>query len=82
MDEIKSLEVELQGMEEILYLDNRGGHVTKASDIKQILFDLRVVIPCLMEQTKKEPTPHVFGKPIMGGVNLPHVEMLTFDSNI
>ena len=53
-----------------------------ASDIEELLFDLRVAISHLMEQTKKEPTPQMIRMPVMGGVNLPWVEILTFDGNI
>ena len=35
-----------------------------------------------MEQTKKEPAPHTFGMQVVGGVNLPQIEIPTFDGNI
>ena len=62
MDKIKSLEVELQGVRrEILLLDNYRQCARKASDIEQSLFDLRVTISHLMEQTKKKSTPQMVG---------------------
>ena len=83
MDEIKSLQVELQGVRrEIVFLDHCGGGVRKKSDIKQTLCDLRVAISRLMERTKKEPTPHTLGVPVVGGFNLPRIETPTFDGNI
>ena len=81
INKIKSLEVEIQGIKgEILSVDNFGGYVRKASDIEQTLFILRVVIYHLMEQTIKEPTPHIVRMPMMGGVNLPRIGILTFDT--
>lgn len=82
-DKIKSLEVELQRVKkEILLLNNFGGHVRKAFDIEQTVFDLRVAIYHLMEQKKEEPAPHVYGMPVMGNVNLPQIETPTFDGNM
>ena len=57
LDEIKSLESDLQGLKKgILSFDNMGERVRKPSDIKQMLFDLQVEISHLTEQTKNEPT--------------------------
>ena len=50
----------------MLSLDDFESRVRKTSNIKQTLFDLRVAISHLMEQTKKEPTPQVIGMPMMG----------------
>ena len=50
MDEIKSLEVDIQEVKRgILSLDDFGGCVRKASDIKQSVFNLRVAKSHLME---------------------------------
>ena len=35
-----------------------------------------------MEQMKKEPTLQAFGMPMMGGVNLPQIEVVAFDGTI
>ena len=81
--EIRTLEGQFQGLKkEILSLDDVRGHVRKASDIEQTLFDLRVAIHCLMEQTKKEPAPQVAGMHIMGKVNLLQIKILTCVGNI
>ena len=67
MNKIKSLKVELEGLKkEILSLNNYGRHVRRASDIEQNLFDFRVAISHLMEQTKIKHAPYTFGLPIMG----------------
>ena len=72
LDEITSLKSELQGLKkDILFLDNFGERVRRVSYIKQLLLQSQVVISRLMEWMKKEPTPQVFGMPLMGGVSLP-----------
>ena len=50
--------------------------------MKPSLFDLIAAISCLMEQTKKEPTPQVVRMPRMARVNLPRIKIQTFDGNI
>ena len=83
MDEIRRLKGELPGIKKkILFYDDFEGCVRKASYIKQILFDLRVVIYHLMEQTKKKPTPQVVRMLTMGVVNVLQIEIPTFDGNI
>ena len=63
-------------------LDDYGERVKKASDIEQLLFDLRVTKLHLMEQMKKEPTPQAIGTSMLAGVNLPCIEISTFPRNI
>ena len=83
LEKIRSLEAELQGArKEVLLLDDYGGRVRRASDIEQSLFDLRVAISRLMERVKKEPSPPVIAPPILAGVNLPRIEIPTFDGSI
>ena len=56
------------------------GHcVQRASDIDGTMFDLRVAISWMMERMKKEPTPLAYGMLMVGGVNLPQIEVLNFD---
>ena len=83
-DEVRSLKVKLEGLErEILSLDDYEGHKEKASRIERDLFDLRVTVSRRMEEsTKKEYTRDRFGVPAMTGVNLPQIEIPTFDGNI
>ena len=83
LDEIKNLEGELQALKkDIFSLEDIGERVRKASDIKGSLFDLGVAISRLMERTKKEPSPQVITPPMLAGVNLPRIEIPTFDGNI
>ena len=83
LEKISSLEAELQGARRgSLLLDDYGERVRKAPDIKQSLFDLRVAISCLMEQTKKVPSPQVLRTPMLAGVNLHWIEIPTFDGSI
>ena len=80
-DKIKSLEGELHVLKkEILPLDDFQGRLGKASHIEQTLSDLRVMIYRLLEKAKKEPDTKVM--PMMSGINLPRIEIPTFDGNI
>ena len=63
-------------------VDDFGGDLEKAFHIEHTLFDLRVAISRLTKETKKEPTLQAFGMPLMGGVNLPRIEVPTFDGAI
>ena len=70
----------LKGLKkEILSLNEFGELLKKAFHIKRTLFDLGLTISCLTGKTKKDPAPQAFGMPIMGGVNLPQIEVTTFD---
>ena len=72
LDELRSLESELQGLKkDTISLDNFEERVRKACDIKQNLFNLRVAILHLVERMKKELVPQMNGMPMMGGINLP-----------
>ena len=84
LDEIKSLKAKLEGLEkEILSLDDYEGRKGRASHIERDLFDLRVVVSRRMEESsKKESKGDKFGVPAMAGVNLPRIEIPTFDGNI
>ena len=84
LDKIRSLKVKLEKLEgEILSLDDYEGHKEKASRIERDLFDLRVAVSRRMEEsTKKEHTRDGFGVLAMTGVNLPRIEIPTFDGNI
>ena len=85
LDPTRSFEGELQRLKkDILSLDDMGECVQQASGtcMKGNLFNLRVVIFQLMEQTKKDPTLLDIKKPMMGGVNLPWIEVPTFDGII
>lgn len=59
-----------------------GERMRKASKIKGNLLDLRVAISCLMERMKKEPTLETIAMPMIGGVNLPRIEVPMFDGTI
>ena len=83
VDKIKSLEGKLKVLEkEIVSLVDFRGRLERASHIERILFDLRVHISRLMEETKKEQDSNVVGTPLVAGINLPRIDIPTFDSNI
>ena len=83
LEKIRSLEAEIQGARrEILLLDDYKERVMKASDVEKSLFGLRVAMSHLMEQTKEGPSPQVLGMPMLAQVNLPRIEILTFDGSI
>ena len=83
LDEIRSLEGELQGLKhKIFSLDDIRERMRKDSDNKGNLFDLRVAISHVTKQTKPGPTSLGIGMSMMGGVNLPHIEIPTFDGSI
>ena len=76
---IVSLEGKLQGLErEILSIDDYKERKEGVSQIEQSLFEARVMISSLKEETKKEP----IGLPMMSGINPPRIEIPTFDGNI
>ena len=82
-DKNRSLEGELQGLKkDILSLEDIGELVRKSSNFKAKLFVLRVAILQLMERMNKELTLQAFGMPMMCGVDLPQIEVPTFDSTI
>ena len=58
------------------------GRLERASHVERILFILRVHISRLTEERKKEPDSKVVGTPLVAGVNLPKIDIPTFDSNI
>ena len=78
LEEIGSLEGLMKEIVSV-YIGNR---VQRALDIKGIFFDLRVDISYLMERMKEEPAPQTFGIGMMAGVNLPRIEVPTFDGTI
>ena len=82
--EIESLEGELQGVKkDILSLDDFGERLEWVSNIKRILSKLRITISRLTEEIKKEPEPReAIRIPVMSGINLPRIEIPTFDGNI
>ena len=62
VDEIRSLEGDLQGLKKEIHvsLNDMGKGLQKASDIKGTLFNLHVAISHLMERMKKRPTQQAF----------------------
>ena len=82
MDKVKSLESELQGLKkEILSLNDYRGHIGRVSDIKDAIFNIKVVISRLTE-TKKEYKREMVKRPLISGTNLQRIEIPTFDGNI
>ena len=69
---------------EILSRDEYEGRKERASQIEGDLFNLRVTVSRRMEESsKKEPTiSDRLGVPTMTGVNLPRIEIPTFDGKI
>ena len=63
---------------DILSIDDDEGRKESASRIERFLFDVRVTISRLTEETKKKP----IGLPMIGGINLPGIEIPTFDGNV
>ena len=82
---ITGLEGKLQGLKEkILSLDDYKVPKDQASWIKTDLFDLRVIITQKTDDPKKKETAAIntTGMPTTSGVNLPRIEVPTFDGNI
>ena len=84
IDEIGSLKAKLQGIQErILSLDDYTRREDLASRIERDLFDLRVIVTRKTDDPKKkESTGDTAGLATMSGVNLPRIEVPTFDGNI
>ena len=59
-------------------LEDFEGRLARASHIEHTLSDLRVTIYRLVEKAKKEPDTKVM--PMMSGINLPRIEIPTFDA--
>ena len=85
LDKISSLKGELQGLkEQIFSLEN-------VRDRLQMVFNIEgtpcltyewLLRMCLTGQSKKVPILQEIGMPMMGGVNLPQIEVPTFDGTI
>ena len=82
--EIKGLEGELQGvMKDVLSLDDFEERLERVSNIKCILSKLRITISRLTEEIKKEPeSREAIRIPMVSGINLPRIDIPTFDGNI
>ena len=80
----QGLKAKLKSLErEILSLDDYERRKERVSHVERDLFDLRVAVSCRMEESsKKELKGDKFGVPAMAGVNLPRIDIPTFDGNI
>ena len=63
-------------------LDDYEGREQRATRMERSMFDLRVAISDLTDEPKKEPAIETTGMPTTSGVNLPRIEVPTFDGNI
>ena len=78
LDEITSLKGDLMVLKEkIVSLDTYKDRSARASRIDRDLLQLRVDITIKLEPKKKDPVRDTIGTPMMDGVNLPRIEVLS-----
>ena len=81
IDKIKGLEENWKRSKGDRCLEDFRGRSDRASRIEQTLFDLRVTISRLLEKRQK-PEPKAAEIPVLSGINLPRIQIPTFDDNI